>query len=200
MNSHHYALLSVTMQCHQNIIQTLVSNKRLSRLLRTAPLRLWTCAREPGAVNAVDFAVDPPVSRSLWCAAYTWARTNKPLLALKEGPAEWTFVSAQGRPPITERTVNKYIRTVEKREASSFQQYKEEQLGIWKFRLLSAENPLNGQCTCPPFLKEYVCKHVLGLAIRKKLVQVPANIKNVPLGAKPKRDRLKKAAKALVRD
>ncbi len=39
------------------------------------------------------------------------------------------------------------------------------------------------------FLKEYMCKHVLGIAIRLKVFQVCLEAKNIPIGQKRKRGR-----------
>jgi hypothetical protein len=56
----------------------------------------------------------------------------------------------------------------------------------------------NGRCSCPNFMKEYICKHLIGLAIRLKLVNVPPEAKDVAIGAKKKRGRPKKSTKALL--
>ena len=53
-----------------------------------------------------------------------------------------------------------------------------------------------GVCTCPHFFKNYVCKHILGVAIRSKKFKVPAEAKDVPIGLKRKRGRPKSARKA----
>lgn len=41
-------------------------------------------------------------------------------------------------------------------------------------------------CTCPSFLEQYICKHILGLKIKLKLISVLPAIKSVPLGQKKK--------------
>ena len=57
-----------------------------------------------------------------------------------------------------------------------------------------------GNSTCPYFLKKYMCKHVIGLAIRLKLAKPPAATKDVPIGQKRRRGRPSKATKALIVD
>jgi hypothetical protein len=37
-------------------------------------------------------------------------------------------------------------------------------------------------CSCIYFKKSYICSHLLGLAIRLKLVEAPAEAQNLPLG------------------
>ena len=41
-----------------------------------------------------------------------------------------------------------------------------------------AENWKQGKCTCPYFLKKYMCKHLVGLAIRLKYVKPPSVAKD----------------------
>ena len=53
----------------------------------------------------------------------------------------------------------------------------------------------SGICTCPAFLKDYICKHLVGLALRLKYERAPEAAKNVPLGKKRAPGRPKKALK-----
>ena len=46
---------------------------------------------------------------------------------------------------------------------------------------------IEGKCTCPSFLKQYMCKHLIGLSIRLKYVKPPPAAKDVPIGEKRKR-------------
>ena len=57
-----------------------------------------------------------------------------------------------------------------------------------------------GTCTCPCFLKKYMCKHVIGLSIRLKYVKPLPAAKQVPIGEKRKRGRPNKSSKALIED
>ncbi len=47
----------------------------------------------------------------------------------------------------------------------------------------------NGMCTCENFLKKYMCKHLLGIAIRFKMFNVCQETKNIPISQKTKRGR-----------
>jgi len=48
------------------------------------------------------------------------------------------------------------------------------------------------------FFKDYVCKHIIGLAIRQKEVKPPRAVNDVPIGQKRPRGRPRLAASALV--
>ncbi len=54
------------------------------------------------------------------------------------------------------------------------------------------------KCNCPAFLKNYICKHVVGMGIRSKSCKPPAAAKTVPIGEKRKRGRPAKAKPALL--
>ena len=56
----------------------------------------------------------------------------------------------------------------------------------------------NAKCSCPIFMKKYICKHIVGMAILKNLVEVPDEAKTVPLGQKRKRGRPARVTKAIL--
>jgi hypothetical protein len=39
-------------------------------------------------------------------------------------------------------------------------------------------------CNCKSFLKNYICHHIIGLAYRYKLLEIPDNAKTIPIGKK----------------
>lgn len=54
-----------------------------------------------------------------------------------------------------------------------------------------------GTCTCPLFLKNYICKHIISMSIRLKYCKPRLEAKNVEIGSKRKRGRPAEAKKAL---
>ena len=56
----------------------------------------------------------------------------------------------------------------------------------------------NGFCNCSNFFKEYICTHVIGMAIRLKFCKPPPAAKDAFLSEKRKRGRPRKATKALL--
>ena len=50
-------------------------------------------------------------------------------------------------------------------------------------------------CDCPFFMKNFICKHSIGIAVTMKLVQIPSDAKYDlnPIGCLPKRGRPPKA-------
>ena len=53
-------------------------------------------------------------------------------------------------------------------------------------------------CTCRRYQKEYVCKHVIGIAVRNKKFDLRPEARGILLGQKRKRGRPEKAKKALI--
>lgn len=63
---------------------------------------------------------------------------------------------------------------------------------------LNKQNWIEGRCDCGRFFKEFICEHVIGLALRLKVTTVRDEAKNIPIGMKRKRGRPAKAKPALV--
>ncbi len=68
--------------------------------------------------------------------------------------------------------------------------FKKRASAIWIVTLPNHENMADnwkqGKCTCPYFLKKYMCKHLVGLAIRLKYVKPPAVAKDIPISQRRK--------------
>ena len=54
------------------------------------------------------------------------------------------------------------------------------------------------RCSCPVCLKERICKHVVGLAVKEGLYELRPEAKDIPIGQKRQRGRPTKAKKALL--
>ena len=57
---------------------------------------------------------------------------------------------------------------------------------------------LDGVRSCPTFFKKFMCKHVVGMAIRLNHCKPPPTAKNVKIGEKRRRARPSKSKKALL--
>ena len=92
------------------------------------------------------------------------------------------------------------IDVVTKQRRNTMDQYKSRAFTVWttEYQNDSIEWQSKSKCNCPVFMKQYICKHIVGIALRLKLCKPPASAKNVPLGQKPSRGRPAKAKKALL--
>jgi hypothetical protein len=104
------------------------------------------------------------------------------------------YLPADEATTITEKEVKRY----ETRRFNLFDTYKSVYFKIWCVCLPNnAEEWRKATCTCPSFLKNYICKHIIGMAIKLKYCKPPPEAKNVEIGKKRKRDRPSRAKRAL---
>jgi hypothetical protein len=154
-------------------------------------VRKWSEIRNPDVVNCVPFHTTPPMSLRIWTDAYQWAALNVKALEEKgtDESVRYFYVrSSSTTEPITKKLLAAY----KKEDWRTFDDYK--CCGIYKICITESEST----CTCPSYLKQLQCKHVIGMKIRLKLLTVPAEAKSVPLGQKRKRGRPTRARKALI--
>lgn len=63
---------------------------------------------------------------------------------------------------------------------------------------VTSQNWIHGNCDCSDGFKKYLCEHMIGIALRLKLVTAPLEAKTIPIGQKRKRGRPAKSKGALV--
>lgn len=141
--------------------------------------------------GAKTFDKTPTIGLPLWTEAYKWVKKNKPIKRNVEGAGSICYKFAAGEAQVVKdwTLLSKW---------TTFKDFKERfQLG-WKTYIQDADEWMNGSCSCPSYMKQFVCKHIVGLAIRLKFVTPPIEAKALPLDQKRKRGRPSKAKKALL--
>ncbi|CAF4547030.1 unnamed protein product, partial [Rotaria sp. Silwood2] len=83
------------------------------------------------------------------------------------------------------------------KDITTFNQFKKS-FDIWCMEMENGSDWKTSKCNCPAFLKNYICKHAVGMAIRLKYCKSPAAAKTVPIGEKRKRGRPANAKPALL--
>jgi len=93
-----------------------------------------------------------------------------------------------------ETLTKKLLKKFQKKERkwTTFDEFVHWNYGVWAVRITEST------CTCPFFLKQYQCEHLLGLKIRQHLVDVPPAARGVPMAQKRKRGRPSLAKRALI--
>lgn len=151
--------------------------------------------------NDKQFISVPSVGLKQWTDGYHWAKSNKIVTSkILENSVEYYSPVSQET-----KTTEEQIQTVKEMRWTTFDQYKKRAFNIWIVNFPKDTSDMNekwkeGQCTCPTFLKKFMCKHVIGLSIRLKYVKPPPAAKQVPIGEKRRRGRPNKATKALLVD
>lgn len=136
------------------------------------------------------FETSPPITLELWTKSFQWVRQKK---QVKEKNSYFLIPAGEAL-------------KIEKPSADIVE-WKDflKSFDTWKivFPKGDTSNWMKWSCTCPAFLKNYICKHVLGVALRKKYITedcVPSEAKCIPIGHKRKRGRPKLARHALIVD
>jgi MULE transposase domain len=159
----------------------------------------WSTARNQDQTDPVVFSTEPTITLKKWTDSYHFAKCSKTILQIPSKKKHLTdyYIPAGTKETMTRAEIEKY----NKKKWTSFDQFKDLQFGIWKLTLPNNGSEwTKGICNCPNFFKEYICKHVIGMAIRLKFCKPPPAAKDVPLGEKRKRGRPRKATKALLID
>lgn len=165
---------------------TLRERLPLSRFISVATnmVKEWSKDHKPETFKTL-----PPIELKDWTLAYQWAKLDKNVKLLESDSGLNTYI-------VRSSTASDMIFT---QDWDTFDGYKKNAFAYWRVALPTQQTAwVNGKCTCPIFFKNYMCKHIIGLAIRLKYVAPPAQAKSVPIGQKRKRGRPAKARPALI--
>lgn len=137
------------------------------------------------------FVTKASIDLPMWTNAYRWARSKKVLKRhTDEATGQFYYVFLAGTSsgtPLSELPT----------EWKDFDDFKKINFSQWQTYL--DEEWEKGICNCPAFSKNYMCKHVIGIAIRLKYVDAPVEAKAIPIEQKRKRGRPRKTKAALQR-
>lgn len=135
-------------------------------------------------LNSINFK-EPKIELKAWTSGYQFARSN-------------TKITSKAN----ENKIVYAIPLVDaiQLEWKTFDEFKKYEFCVIHTEFdypVSSANWLAGVCDCSKYFKEYVCEHLIGIALRLKLVSAPIEAKNIPIGQKRKRGRPAKAKSAL---
>lgn len=132
----------------------------------------------------------PKMDLPLWTNGYNFARSDLKIHSKRKGnEVTYTIRMGDASQPIKEKRT----------EWTTFKEF----VGSFEIVHVKYEYPMSADnwrfacCDCAMGFKQYLCEHIVGIAIRLKIAEVPAEAKNVPLGQKRKRGRPAKPKPAL---
>ena len=131
-----------------------------------------------------------------WTKAYHWVKLNVDLTSDSSESGVQFYCPSKKEKKVSQEDINNVLA----RKWNTFEQFKKRAFKVWLVDMPETEPWHQGQCTCPYFLKNYICKHLIGIAIRLKMVKPPPAAKDVPINEKRKRGRPKRATRALLVD
>ena len=141
-----------------------------------------------------EIVFTPTIPLTLWTSGYQWAKSNK-VVTLNETDNVREYYCPIGE---VSSCSEDEILNVSHMRWSTFEQFKRRAFSVWIVTFPNDADWINGSCTCRDYFKKYVCKHMVELTIRNKLVKVPLAAKQVPIGEKRSRGRPKLATQALL--
>jgi len=112
-------------------------------------------SRYVGGANVVFF--EPVIDLPLMTKAYQWKKQNKQVKRHRDG---FLMVPAGKDTDL----VNWHLSS----EWETFDEFKRNYFSGWS-TIVPTEKWIEGTCNCPAFLKNFMCKHVVGIAIRLQL-------------------------------
>jgi hypothetical protein len=176
--------------------QTLRERLPLSRFKELAfeAVRKWS---KEYATNQKQVINETTITLSTWTKAYQWAKSNKEVIINEEEESLEYYLPTSCSTKVAQTDVD----IVKNLRWNTFDQFKKRAFQVWILSFpKNKSNWKNAKCNCPTFFKEFICKHVVGMALRLKLCKPPPAAKDVPIGEKRKRGRPKLASKALLKD
>lgn len=172
--------------------QTLRERFDLSRFRTTLynMVKQWSIEYDEG-LNIVDLSGSPLIELCQWTSGYQFARSNKKVVSEKR--QNIIIYTSHENEESEEIAVDN--------EWKSFKHYRSslEVIHTTFTYPVTADNWRNGKCDCGVFFKEFMCPHVIGIALRLKCAMAPPEAKTIPIGQKRKRGRPAKAKSALNR-
>lgn len=176
--------------------ETLRQKLPLSQFLEGSKSSVETWSKDYENGNRTFYVVKP-IELEQWTKGYQWAKTNVTVSKKSLSTLDRYYCPAGEEKTVTDDA----IADVSEMRYNTFQQFQKRAFKVWIVDLpKEKENWALGRCTCPAYLKKYLCKHVIGLAIRLKVAEIPPAAKQIPVGQKRRRGRPKKATKALLRE
>ena len=138
-----------------------------------------------------------------WTAGYNFKRMKKTLRCMGNHKGYTIFIVPAGAQlKISEKRFDMY----NNRSWKTFESFEQNYNQFYVVKVNQNADPSNdlwrdGECSCPAFMKNYICKHLIGLSLRKNLldpVLMPLAAKAIPLGERRKPGRPALAKPALV--
>lgn len=146
---------------------------------------------------------EPNISNILWKKSAIWAKDNKiPTIKVDENDSEFIFYAPSTKWLESGKEFDvEAVKEVMEMDWKSFDQYK--QFGFSMFYTVCIAKDKEtwkkySKCDCPAFFAAYVCKHSVGIALRRKIAVLPRTTIPTLLSQNKKSGRPAKSVKALL--
>jgi hypothetical protein len=112
----------------------------------------------------MEFVLKPSIDLKGLTEGYNWARSEKDIISKSFNNDKHEYnCPVENKHKVTQDQIS----TVKDMRWNTFEQFKKRAFSVWNVSLVAkSETWRAGTCTCPNFLKKYMCKHLIGMAIR----------------------------------
>ena len=115
-----------------------------------------------------SIATKPTISLEDWTSAYQWAKSRQQIRSKRLRDFTQYFCPPSKKDSLPEAEV----RRAKVRSWTTFEDFRKNASAVRVVQMKNDEWD-DATCSCPRFLREYKCKHIIGMAIRLQLVHAP---------------------------
>jgi hypothetical protein len=175
---------------------------RFLELVETKIIMEWSTNRNPDKpISPVLFVTATPISHQLWVDAFHTSISNRESIAIdNKRTKEKIHYMCSGRELSNSLKVfyKDYKQHKDNLSWNNFDALKDYQSSLWQINFVENKTQWKeSTCNCKNFQKDYICKHLIVLAIRYGYEIVPLTAQTVELGCKVARGRPARVTKAL---
>ena len=158
-------------------------------------LRSWSKERDPNYKTTKKFMQCPSIELKDWTEAYNWFKEANKIIKLKVDEVDTCFVGNKDN-IISKNDCKEYI-TNSNTKFEDLNKYLKYIQSI-KVVIINENDWKNSTCSCGYWQKNFICKHVITVAVNLNFCVFPAV--NLKIEGNRRRGRPGKVAKALEKD
>ena len=134
----------------------------------------WSRARDPLNSNYKPFASEPTVTLAQWTLDYQYKKQHfNKIFQDKSDPNSWYVNCSDGIPIENSEVIKIYNKQMNECKWQTFDDFSNCAFGYWKISVDKDANETKWKkstCTCPVYMKQYMCKHIIAIGILLKKV------------------------------
>jgi len=156
-------------------------------ILENDMINFWSKERNPDNVNCRNFEDDFAINLPLYTSAFQWTSSIKTenIIKLKHQEKSYYFTHEDLQFKLRKDRVQDYLSKKQNVSWKDFKEY-QESCSIYQ-TYIDKTNWRNSKCICREFQKNHICLHIIGIAYRYKLLEIPEAAKIIPIGLKRKK-------------
>lgn len=163
----------------------------------------WSRERDPDKLNHKEFAevLEFNENHPVFVSGFQWSHCTKAIYKINVDQEARYYAynnPEKEKVNLSQETCKKFSERLQDQDWSDFDEFKNMTGALVEIKLYKGHYK-SSTCSCSGFQKDYMCKHIVGLAYRYKLCDISDDAKHITIGQKRKRGRIPKTKKALLR-